>query len=34
MGKVIYMEKFNKNGGMDMQNNNIEKLAMDILDFR
>lgn len=32
MGKVIYMEKFNKNGGMDMQNNDIEKLAMDILD--
>lgn len=33
MGKVIYMEKFNKNGGMDMQNNNIENLAMDILDL-
>ena len=33
MGKVIYIEKFNKIGGMDMLNNNIEKLAMDILDI-
>lgn len=32
MGKVIYIEKFKNIGGMDMTNNNIEKLAMDILD--
>ena len=33
MGKVIYIEKFNKIGGMDMTNNDIEKLAMNILDL-
>ena len=32
MGKVIYIEKFNNIGGMDMTNNDIEKLAMNILD--
>lgn len=33
MGKVIYIEKFDKIGGVDMTNNDIEKIAMDILDI-
>lgn len=33
MGKVIYIEKFSNTGGMSMRNNDIEKIAMNILDI-